>query len=87
MSKRAALAQLVPGWLLARREVFRPVLLVPDTQIAALTAELEKTAAPELPAGLGQRTSVVVSRAICAWHRFKNRRPVSSYTGRCPGEY
>ena len=82
-----ALGALLPGWLLARLEVFRPVLLVLDTQIAALTAELEKAAALELPAGLGKLTSVVVSREICAWHRFKNRRQVSSYTGLCPGEY
>ena len=83
----AALEKLVPGWLRARLEVFRPVLLVLDTQLAALTAELEKAAAPELPSGLGKLTSVVVSREICDWHRFKNRRQVSSYTGLCPGEY
>ena len=82
-----ALGTLLPAWLLARLEVFRPVLLVLDTQIAALTAELEKAAAPELPAGLGQLTSVVVSREVCDWHRFQNRRQVRSYPGLCPGEY
>lgn len=24
-------------------------------------------------------------REVCDWHRFKNRRQVSSYTGLCPG--
>ena len=75
------------GWLLLRLEVFRPVLAVLDGQIAALTGELEKAASQELPAGLGKLTSVVVSREVCDWHRFKNRRQVSSYTGLCPGEY
>jgi len=32
-------------------------------------------------------TSVVVTREICDWARFKNRRQVSSYTGLCPGEH
>ena len=37
--------------------------------------------------GLGKLTSVVLSREICDWHRFHNRRQISSYTGLCPGEY
>ena len=81
------LEALLPGWLLARLEVFRPVLEVLDAQIAALTAELEKAAPKELPSGLGRLTQVVLSREVCDWHRFKNRRQVSSYTGLCPGEY
>jgi len=82
-----ALEKFLPGWLLARLEVFRPVLIVLDAQIAALTLELEKAAPQELPSGLGKLTQVVVSREVCDWHRFKNRRQVSSYTGLCPGEY
>jgi transposase len=82
-----ALGALLPAWLLDRLEVFRPVLLVLDTQIAALTAELEAAASPELPSGLGRLTQVIVTREVCDWHRFKNRRQVSSYTGLCPGEY
>jgi transposase len=81
------LEKVVPGWLLARLEVFRPLLAVLDTQIAALTAELEKAAPEKLPGGLGKLTSVVVSREVCDWQRFRNRRQVSSYTGLCPGEY
>jgi transposase len=82
-----ALEKLLPGWLRARLEVFRPVLRVLDAQIAALTVELEKAAPPELPSGLGKVTSVTLSREVCDWARFKNRRQVSSYTGLCPGEY
>jgi transposase len=81
------LGECFPVWLLARLEVFRPVLLALDAQIAALTRELEAAAPPDLPAGLGPLTSVVLQREVCAWSRFKNRRQVSSYTGLCPGEY
>jgi len=83
----AVLEKLLPGWLRARLEVFRPVLAVLDAQIATLTGELESAAAQDLPTGLGKLTSVVVSREICDWSRFQNRRQVSSYTGLCPGEY
>ena len=83
----ATLEKLLPPWLRARLEVFRPVLAVLDAQIAALGAELEKAAPPALPSGLGKLTSVIVSREVCDWQRFNNRRQVSSYTGLCPGEY
>jgi transposase len=82
-----ALEKLLPAWLLERLLVYRPLLAVLDTQIAALTVALEKAAAPGLPAGLGKLTSVIVSREVCDWRRFQNRRQVSSYTGLCPGEY
>jgi transposase len=82
-----ALEKRLPAWLRARLEIFRPVLMVLDAQIAALTAELEKAAPAELPSGLGKLTQVVVSREVCDWTRFQNRRQVSSYTGLCPGEY
>ena len=82
-----ALQRLIPEWLLARLEVLRPVLAALDAQIARLTAELEAAAPPALPTGLGKLTSVVVTREVCDWTRFANRRQVSSYTGLCPGEY
>ena len=34
----------------------------------------------------GPLTSVVLTREICDWGRFNNRRAISSYTGLCPGE-
>jgi len=67
--------------------VLRPVLAVLDAQIAGLTSELEAAAPTDLPTGQGKLTSVVVSREVCDWSRFHNRRQVSSYTGLCPGEY
>jgi transposase len=48
---------------------------------------VEKAAPAALPMGMGALSSVVISREICNWQRFKNRRQVSSYTGLCPGEH
>jgi transposase len=81
------LGKLLPAWILAHLELYRPVLLTLDQQIGALTIELEKAAPAALPKGMGALSSVVISREICDWQRFKNRRQVSSYTGLCPGEY
>jgi len=53
----SVLEKLLPAWLLERLAVYRPLLEVLDTQIAALTTELEKAAAPGLPSGLGKLTS------------------------------
>jgi transposase len=81
------LERVVPTWLLERLAVYRPLLEVLDQQIAALTAQLEGAAPSALPSGLGKLTTTVISREVCDWRRFKNRRQVSSYTGLCPGEY
>jgi transposase len=81
------LGEFLPVWLVARLEVFRPVLAALDAQIAALTTELEAAASAARPTGLGALTSVLLQREVCDWQRFKNRRQVGSYTGLCPGEY
>ena len=81
------MGKLLPGWLIERLEVLRPVLALLDTQIAALGVELEAAAPKDLPRGLGKLTSVVLTREVCDWSRFKNRRQVASYTGLCPGEH
>jgi transposase len=81
------LGKLLPGWILSHLELYRPVLLALDRQIRILTVELEKAAPPTLPKGMGALSTVVISREICNWQRFNNRRQVSSYTGLCPGEY
>jgi len=81
------LGKVLPAWLVTRLEVFRPILATLDTQIAALSIELEAAAPTDLPRGLGKLTSVALSREVCNWQRFKNRRQVASYTGLCPGEH
>ena len=80
------LSKHLPAWITTRLEVARPALLSLQEQINALTSELEASAPSTLPCGLGKLTSVVLTREICDWHRFNNRRAISSYTGLCPGE-
>jgi transposase len=65
----------------------QPILLALQEKIAALTVQLQRTADPRQPRGLGLMTSVVIDREIGDWHRFNNRRQIASYTGLCPGEY
>ena len=77
----------VPGWLRAMLGHTQPILLALEAQIRALALELEKSAAPGQPRGLGALSSVVIDREVGDWHRFKNRRQAGSYTGLCPGEY
>ena len=81
------LGKLLPAWILPHLELYGPALLALDQQVGALTIELEKAAPATLPKGMGAMSSVVISREICDWQRFKNRRQVSSYTGLCRGEY
>ena len=77
----------LPGWICIRLEVLRPGLLALEQQIVALSAELKASAPADVPAGVGKLTTVMMSREICSWERFTNRRAISSYTGLCPGEH
>jgi transposase len=81
------LGKHLPEWIQLRLEVARPALLSLQKQIDGLTSELERSAPVNIPRGLGKLTTVVLTREICDWHRFNNRRAISSYTGLCPGEY
>jgi transposase len=80
------LGRHLPAWVTTRLQMARPALLSLQQQIDALTNELETSAPSTLPRGVGRLTSVVLTREICDWGRFNNRRAISSYTGLCPGE-
>jgi transposase len=80
------LGKHLPEWMTLRLEVARPALLSLQQQIDALTRELDAAAPLNIPRGLGKLTTVVLTREICDWQRFNNRRAISSYTGLCPGE-
>jgi len=80
------LGKYLPVWITTRLEVARPALLSLQGQIESLTSQLEAAAPPNIPSGLGKLTTVMLTREICDWHRFNNRRAISSYTGLCPGE-
>lgn len=81
------LSKHLPQWIVIRLEVYRPAMLMLQQQIAALTSEVEAAAPAAIPVGLGKLTTVVLTREVCDWHRFRNRRAISSYTGLCPGEH
>src|SRR5437660_6422733 len=77
----------VPEWMRAMLSNSQPILLGLEEKIRALTVLLQSAAGTKQPRGLGLMTSVIIDREIGDWHRFNNRRQVSSYTGLCPGEY
>ena len=81
------LRRLLPEWIHGHLELYRPALLALHAQVEALGAGLQASAPADLPAGLGKLTAVLALREVCDWHRFKNRRQVSSHTGLCPGEH
>jgi transposase len=82
----------LPAHLLALLAPLHSLLLSLDTQIDALTESIEakaKTSAARqiLPKGIGELTQEVIANEVCDWHRFSNRREVSSFTGLCPREH
>jgi transposase len=84
---RTFAALQVPGWMKELLANSQPILLALQQKIGALTLQLQSSAAPNQPRGLGAMSSVIIDREIGKWHRFNNRRQVASYTGLCPGEY
>jgi len=80
------LGALLPAWIRVRLDVYRPGLFALQEAITALSGQLEAAAPAAIPVGIGKLTTVVLTREICDWHRFNNRRAISSYTGLCPGE-
>lgn len=80
------LSKLLPQWIITHLELYRPVLHSLEQQIAISSSQLQAAAPAQVPRGIGKLTTVIVSREICSWQRFKNRRTISSYTGLCPGE-
>jgi transposase len=81
------LRNVLPKWIIPHLELYRPILLELERQIAVLTVQLVSAAPKEIPDGIGKLTIVTATREVCDWDRFKNRRTISSYTGLCPGEY
>lgn len=85
-SRWEALKETLPAWLISCLEEQRALLLKADEQEKALRKELEADAkdAPR-PKAIGPLTWVLLTRELCDWSRFKNRRQVAGYTGLCPG--
>src|SRR5438132_4656388 len=84
---RAFAALPVPQWMKELLANMQPILMALQQKIASLTIQLQSSATPKQPRGLGLMTSVIIDREIGDWNRFSNRRQIASYTGLCPGEY
>lgn len=80
------LKESLPAYLHGLLEPIQIVLKSIAEQLKEATAREEQSAARELPVGLGALTASVLDKEIVDYHRFNNRREVSSYTGLCPGE-
>jgi transposase len=82
-----------PVPVLERLQIYRRMARAADTEIQALTLELEKAAPqhlpaslPSLPHGFGELSMEIIRREVCDWTRFKNRRQVGSFFGICCAE-
>jgi len=77
---------ILPGWFIALIEPLRQSALFLHDQIQPLTDAIEAASPCARPKGMGGLTEQLLSREALDWHRFKNRRQVSSYLGLCPSE-
>ena len=71
------------------RELLEPIqkiVLLMEAELLRQNKELEESITEPLPVGLGKLTDGLLTREVCSWERFANRRQVGSYTGLCPGE-
>ncbi len=55
-------------------------------QVRTQGEAIESACAGPLPKGVGRLSQQVIEREVGDWHRFQNRRQVSSYLGLCPSE-
>ena len=85
--------QAWPAPVRERLEIYRRMALAANTEIQALTLELEKAAPahlpaslPTLPQGFGALSMEILRREVCDWDRFKNRGQVGSFFGMCCAE-
>ncbi|HEU4965984.1 MAG TPA: IS110 family transposase, partial [Candidatus Saccharimonadales bacterium] len=81
----AELESLLPAWLIEQLRIIRATIQQLDEEEKALRTKLEAEAPKALPKAIGALTWVLLSREVCNWTRFKNRRQVSSFSGLCPG--
>lgn len=77
----------LPDDLRSQLAGWQRIALQIDTELAALTLQLQAAAPAQLPAFLGAMTWELLRREVGDWARFRNRRQVASYTGLCPSEH
>ena len=75
----------LPEGVIRELEVMRNILLKLDEEEKAAKEKLVESVKEPLAVGIGALTWVLISREICNWRRFTNRRQVSGFVGLCPG--
>ena len=76
----------VPPWL---RELLTPLQAACAAlreQVRLQTKVIQAASTVPLPKGLGELSEQIIALEVGDWHRFQNRRQVSSYLGLCPSE-
>jgi transposase len=76
----------VPNWLAELLRPLRAAVAALHQQVRVQTQAIEAASTAKLPKGVGGLTEQVIEREVGDWHRFRNRRQVSSYFGLCPSE-
>jgi transposase len=78
--------RLLPDWFVTLITPLHTSALCLHDQIKHLTDTIEDASQRLRPKGMGGLTEQLLDREVGDWHRFKNRRQVSSYLGLCPSE-
>ena len=76
----------VPDWLHELLAPLRAALTTLHEQVREQSQRIEALSPLPKPKGLGALSEQILEREVGDWHRFKNRRQVSSYLGLCPSE-
>jgi transposase len=79
--------QQLPAWFITLITPLHDSAAFLHDQIKRLTAQIETASQRPRPKGMGGLTEQLIEREVGDWHRFKNRRQVSSYLGLCPSEH
>ncbi len=76
----------VPDWLIELLRPLQTACVALHEQVREQGQQIEALCSGPTPKGMGRLSQQVIEREVGDWHRFKNRRQVSSYLGLCPSE-
>ena len=75
-----------PDWLIELLRPLRIAAMALHEQVRLQSKRIEAACTIARPKGVGPLSQQIMEREVGDWHRFKNRRQVSSYLGLCPSE-
>jgi len=77
----------VPPWLIELLAPLQAACAALHEQVRLQTQAIQAASTRPLPRGVGTLSEQIIAREVGDWHRFRNRRQVSSYLGLCPSEH